>query len=307
MRKHIPTTRNIRKLGDVGILNFCTFTQIRNGLTGWSFEIPASAYCHRCAQLKKTNIMRYLIVAFTLLINLPANSQILNLGDPAFKGRIENVKEKSVGYKNDWRDFSFDKSFRINEKKSYRDNNLLEQVKWTYLDLDSIFIANEIVNGKKNIHKSYYDSNKRLKRFELYSTNDSICPMIIETNIIYDNNHIISYNRILLNQRDTTVTEKYTIEYNPDNSQVVIKKSDNKNISSETITLKYDKKGNLISKIIDYNNPETVLGGVRTWSSKRHDKYRIDYKYDNYGNWIKSYSVTWFWKHKINTRLIKYN
>jgi len=251
--------------------------------------------------------MRYLIVAFTLLINLPANSQILNLGDPAFKGRIENVKEKSVGYKNDWRDFSFDKSFRINEKKSYRDNNLLEQVKWTYLDLDSIFIANEIVNGKKIIHKSYYDSNKRLKRFELYSTNDSICPMIIETNIIYDNNHIISYNRILLNQRDTTVTEKYTIEYNPDNSQVVIKKSDNKNISSETITLKYDKKGNLISKIIDYNNPETVLGGVRTWSSKRHDKYRIDYKYDNYGNWIKSYSVTWFWKHKINTRLIKYN
>src|SRR5690554_4951715 len=227
--------------------------------------------------------MRYLIVAFTLLINLPANSQILNLGDPAFKGRIENVKEKSVGYKNDWRDFSFDKSFRINEKKSYRDNNLLEQVKWTYLDLDSIFIANEIVNGKKIIHKSYYDSNKRLKRFELYSTNDSICPMIIETNIIYDNNHIISYNRILLNQRDTTVTEKYTIEYNPDNSQVVIK------------------------KIIDYNNPETVLGGVRTWSSKRHDKYRIDYKYDNYGNWIKSYSVTWFWKHKINTRLIKYN
>ena len=45
MRKHIPTTRNIRKPGDVGILNFCTFTQIRNGLTGWSFEIPASAYC----------------------------------------------------------------------------------------------------------------------------------------------------------------------------------------------------------------------------------------------------------------------
>jgi len=40
------TTRNIRKPGDVGNLNFCTFTQIRNGLTGWSFEIPASAYCH---------------------------------------------------------------------------------------------------------------------------------------------------------------------------------------------------------------------------------------------------------------------
>jgi hypothetical protein len=47
MNKHQAVTRNIRKPGDVGNLNFCTFTQIRNGLTSWSFEIPASAYCHR--------------------------------------------------------------------------------------------------------------------------------------------------------------------------------------------------------------------------------------------------------------------
>jgi predicted SnoaL-like aldol condensation-catalyzing enzyme len=39
-------TRNIRKPGDVGNLNFCTFTQNCNGLISWSFEIPASAYCH---------------------------------------------------------------------------------------------------------------------------------------------------------------------------------------------------------------------------------------------------------------------
>ena len=40
-------TRNIRKPGDVGKLNFCTFTQICNGLISWSFEIPAYAYCQR--------------------------------------------------------------------------------------------------------------------------------------------------------------------------------------------------------------------------------------------------------------------
>jgi hypothetical protein len=40
-------TRNIRKPGDVGNLKFCTFTQNRNGLISWSFEIPTSAYCHR--------------------------------------------------------------------------------------------------------------------------------------------------------------------------------------------------------------------------------------------------------------------
>lgn len=39
-------TRNIRKPGDVGNLNFRTFTQNCNGLIGWSFEIPAYAYCH---------------------------------------------------------------------------------------------------------------------------------------------------------------------------------------------------------------------------------------------------------------------
>ncbi len=39
-------TRNIRKPGFVGNLNFSTFTQNRNGLISRSSEIPASAYCH---------------------------------------------------------------------------------------------------------------------------------------------------------------------------------------------------------------------------------------------------------------------
>lgn len=47
-------TRNIRKPGDVGILNFCTFIENCNGLTSWSFEIPASAYCHPLCIMQKT-------------------------------------------------------------------------------------------------------------------------------------------------------------------------------------------------------------------------------------------------------------
>jgi len=42
-------TRNIRKLGDAANLNLYVFTQIHNGLIGFCFEIPASAYCHRWA------------------------------------------------------------------------------------------------------------------------------------------------------------------------------------------------------------------------------------------------------------------
>ena len=136
----------------------------------------------------------------------------------------------------------------------------------------------------------------------MYSPKDSAFPMIIESNIIYNNKQIVKYKRIHIDQRDTTVIQSYILDYNKENSQVVIKKSDNKNISSETIILRYDKNGNLKSNLIDFNNPETVLGGVRTWSSKRQDKYHIDYKYDKYGNWIKSYSVTWIWKYKRNTR-----
>jgi len=38
-------TRNIRKPGEVGNLNFCTFIQIDNSLTSYSFEIPNLNFC----------------------------------------------------------------------------------------------------------------------------------------------------------------------------------------------------------------------------------------------------------------------
>ena len=66
-------TRNIRKPGDVGNLNFCTFTKICNGLIGWSFEFPASAYCHPLVAIKKNEKkMRNLektkmIIGYTLI------------------------------------------------------------------------------------------------------------------------------------------------------------------------------------------------------------------------------------------------
>jgi hypothetical protein len=55
-------THNIRKPGDVGNLNFCTFNKYCNGLTSWSFEIPASAYCHPLVvmQIKNTNNIKCL-------------------------------------------------------------------------------------------------------------------------------------------------------------------------------------------------------------------------------------------------------
>ncbi len=56
-----PLTRNIRKPGVVGILNFCTFAQSCNGLISWSFEFPASAYCQTlCAMLKSQRSVKHI-------------------------------------------------------------------------------------------------------------------------------------------------------------------------------------------------------------------------------------------------------
>jgi len=52
-KQHQHLTRNIRMPGIVSKFKFCTFTQNRNGLISWNFEIPAYAYCHPLAVIMK--------------------------------------------------------------------------------------------------------------------------------------------------------------------------------------------------------------------------------------------------------------
>ena len=250
--------------------------------------------------------MRYFQILVLILINLSANGQILNLGDPGFKGNIEIVIERSKRYPQDWREFSFDSLSRLKEKKSYRDNNLVEDIKYTYSDLDSVLILREQNGESVSFNKSHFDSNKRLTKFECFSSNDSINPFISETNVHYLNSQVKQVNRIHFIHRDSAVNVLYVYEYNQDSSKITIKENLKNITGSETIILRFDPKGNLISKVIDYNNPLAVIAGARPWSKSRLDKYRIDYKYDKVGNWIKSYAVTRFGKHKINTREIIY-
>jgi hypothetical protein len=44
MKESLLATRNIRKPGDVGGLNFCTFIQNYNGLISLSFEFGNISY-----------------------------------------------------------------------------------------------------------------------------------------------------------------------------------------------------------------------------------------------------------------------
>jgi hypothetical protein len=243
-----------------------------------------------------------------MLINASVNSQIFSLGDPVVKGHVAFILEKSPKYKDDWREYSFDSLSRIIEVKYYRDKELLETDFLSYkMFNDTILVITKTNKSRRGISanylKYYYNSQNKIVRYEYYKENTSI-PMIVEQNVRYENDQLKQYDRILIH-KDTSVIETCRFDYLK--NKIVIKNSDNRNISRETVILKLHKNRNIIDKVIDYNDPECILAGVRTYSRSRRDKYEIKYKYDKMGNWIKSYSITQFWRYKINYREIKYN
>lgn len=84
----------------MGNFNFCTFTQICNGLTGWSFEIPTSAYCQPLSNLTKptmTNIPISKFDPFTKKFNLEWES----LGGNKFYEKVLNGTINMVSTKPD--------------------------------------------------------------------------------------------------------------------------------------------------------------------------------------------------------------
>jgi len=106
----------------------------------------------------------------------------------------------------------------------------------------------------------------------------------IETNIIRDKN-----NRVLSFQR--SMQENFRFYYNDKMELDSVIQSDSENISRIKYIYKYYKNGLISDYIVDHNNPTVVLGGVRSWSKSRHDKYQLTYIYDKKGNWIKEYAV----------------
>jgi hypothetical protein len=229
----------------------------------WKLRSPRQNRNLKLSEFRK-HFMKYYLIALFIFLNIPIKSQVLNLGDPGFKGNISRVIEKSVKYPKSWREFRFDSQSRIEEQQSYRDDTLVGDVKWTYLDLDSVVIAKENNGANVSIHKSYFDSDKRLVKYELFSPGDSVFSSILENNVKYFGGQIQQFNRFLLNRIDTIFNEFYKYEYSKDKSKLVISENDKKRQSTETITLKFDRKGNQISKVIDYNDSSIVITGARS-------------------------------------------
>jgi hypothetical protein len=250
--------------------------------------------------------MRNLMIIILFIIGITVKAQSVDLFESEFKGNIKRITEKSVKYPDSWREYEFDSQFRLSEKKYYRDYKLVDTETTSYSGNDSLLMVRTVIKGKTHIDKYYLNPDKRLKRHEVFSSIDSIIPMVIFTDFIYVGNELKEYKRILKKNADTTEIEYYEIKYNKNKSLVTIRENDKNGKGSFVGIHKYNRKGNLKSETVAYNNPEVVLGGVRTWSPYKHNKYKIEYKRDKYGNWIERYSVTWLRKHKIEERIIEY-
>jgi len=250
--------------------------------------------------------MRNLTIIILVIVGITVKAQSFDLFEPEFKGNIKRITEKSVKYPDSWREYEFDSLFRLSEKKYYRDSKLVQTETTSYFGNDSLLTKRMVIKGEVYIDKYYLNPDKKLKRHEVFSSIDSIVPMIIYTDFIYVGNELKEYKRILQNNADTTEIEYYEIKCNKNKSIETITEK-NKNVKGSFVIIhKNDRKGNLKSVTVDYNNPEFVLAGVRTWSPFKHDKYRIDYIFDKHGNWISRYSVTWLTKRKIEERQIEY-
>ena len=266
---------------------------------------------------KMTMNRKCLFFLTLFFVGLSAKGQSYD-DSPVFEGNIKSIVEKSVKYPDSWREFDFDYFHQLKTKRYFTENNLMQTETWEYIENDSLLIVkNRIFSGFSIsffVNKIYFDSNRRPKRHEIfYSQNNSIDTTILKTiytDFVFNENDVMQFKRITINNGDTTAIELYEKQYINKRLSVAVSKMtySDKEITSYTQTMKYDKKGNLKSKIIDYNNPEIVLGGAITWTRWRHDKYRIDYKkYDKRGNWTERYAVTWLKKYKIEVRVIEYD
>ena len=241
------------------------------------------------------------MIIISIIVGITAKAQSSDLFKCGFKGNIKRIIEKSKKFPDSWREYNFDSHYRLQEKKYYRNYKLVQTETTSYLGNDSLLTTRKVINGEIYTDRYYFNSYKKLKRHEIFSSKDTILPSTILTDFVYLGNELKQYKLISRSNSDTT-----EIKYQKSNLTARITHTNKKEKNLYIQTLKYDKKGNLISETVDYNNPEVVLAGVRTWSRFKHDKYRIDYKLDKHGNWISRYSVTWLKKRKIEERQIEY-
>lgn len=262
-------------------------------------------------------IKKFLIILTIIISNQAYGQLIVDIDDYVGK----NIKEiKKVGHrnrilKNGWlTEISFvNDSLPVHEINYYK-GDLRSDYYFFYKRTDSTFQTTKIDSFARKdrnyeLNRSYFDKFGLIYKTEKFTRRDSK-PLVIETDFQRDSlDRLISYCRTLLsesrnNSGDLITT--YRLYYNDKNQVDSIIQKDSENISTIAYYFTYNKKGLIKSKIVDHNNPDAVLGGVRSWSKERTDKYGYFYRYDRYGNWTKRYFITKRGKYLNSKRKIKY-
>lgn len=228
---------------------------------------------------------------------------------------IEQIGHKNCLIKNGWitiTSFSND-SFPTHQINYYKGDKRGDYY-YSYIAQDTIFKKVKIDSSAQEDRnyeekRIYFNSKRQITKTETYLNSDSNSPISIEENVIRDSlNRIISYDRLFPSKSRNNAGDlitKYRFYYNKNQIDSIVQ-TDSENISKIVYCFKFNRKGLISDKIVDQNNPNVVLGGVRTWSKKRMDKYQFKYKYDRFGNWTKRYFVTKNWRYLDAKRKIKY-
>lgn len=252
-----------------------------------------------------------------LTSNLSYSQLIIDIND--YVG-TEIAEIEQIGYgnrfkKNGWfTEIKFSNDSLPSREKNYFKGELRSDYHFKYEKNDSIFIViriDSLAKSDKNfeIKKTFFDTNGYVTKRETYTIRDS-SPTVLEKNFCRDTfDRLISYERIIpssyRNYSGDLVTS-YQLFYNENNQIDSIIQTDSENISIVRYYFEYNRNGLLKSKIVDHNNPDIVLGGVRAWEKGRNDKYGYYYKYDSLGNWTKRFSLTKNRKYLNSIRNIKY-
>lgn len=261
---------------------------------------------------------RLILTIFTIIVSNLSYGQLIVEVEDYVGTRITEIK--IIGHRNRiFRDgwitkISFTKDSLPTREMNYYKGDLRSDYHFSSKRTDSSFQITKIDSlAKKDrnyeMERSHFNENGLVYKTEIFTKRNSK-PSTIESNFKRDSlNRIISYNRIVPsesrnNSGDLITT--YKLYYNEKNQVDSIHQSDSENISSIAFYFNYNRNGLIKSKIVDHDNPDVVLGGVRAWKKGKYDKYGYYYKYDRFGNWIKRFSITKNRKYLDSKRKIKY-
>lgn len=263
-------------------------------------------------------MIRIILTILTIIVSNLSYGQLIVEVDDYVGTKISEIKKighRNRIFRNGWLTeirFTND-TLPTREMNNYK-GDLRSDYHFNYKRTDSTFQITKIDSIAKKDRNyemkiSYFNENGLLYKTETFTKRNSD-PLLVETNFTRDSlNRIIYYNQILPssfrnNSGDLITT--YKLYYNDKSLVDSIHQIDSENISSITYYFDYNNKGLIKSKIVDHNNPDVVIGGVRPWKKGKYDKYGYYYKYDRFGNWTKRFLITKNWKYLDSKRKIKY-